>query len=71
MVYPHWLELPLSRTNFHGPIGVRAIEVRLYLFVILTYWSVCDDLHGSDHFPILIKETESSDNEQHCRWNLK
>ena len=28
---PHWLELPLSRTNFHGPKGVRAIEVRLYL----------------------------------------
>ena len=26
-----WLELPLSRTNFHGPKGVRAIEVRLYL----------------------------------------
>ena len=25
------LELPLSRTNFHGPKGVRAIEVRLYL----------------------------------------
>ena len=21
-------ELPLSRTNFHGPKGVRAIEVR-------------------------------------------
>ena len=27
---PQWLELPLSRTNFHGPKGVRAIEVRLY-----------------------------------------
>ena len=34
-------------------------------------WSVCDDLHGSDHFPILIEETESSDDEQNCRWNLK
>ena len=30
MINPHWLELPLSRTNFHGPKGVRAIEVRLY-----------------------------------------
>ena len=30
MINPHWFELPLSRTNFHGPIGVRAIEVRLY-----------------------------------------
>ena len=28
---PQWLELSLSRTNFHGPKGVRAIEVRLYL----------------------------------------
>ena len=24
------LELPLFRTSFHGPKGVRAIEVRLY-----------------------------------------
>ena len=24
-----WLELPLARTNFHGPKGVWAIEVRL------------------------------------------
>ena len=25
----HWLELPMARTIFHGPKGVRAIEVRL------------------------------------------
>ena len=31
VINPHWLELPLSRTNFHGPKGVRAIEVRLYI----------------------------------------
>ena len=30
IIDPHWLELPLSRTNFHGPEGVRATEVRLY-----------------------------------------
>ena len=30
MVNPQWLELPMSRTNFHGPKDVRAIEVRLY-----------------------------------------
>ena len=29
-INPHWLELPQSRTNFRGPKGVRAIEVRLY-----------------------------------------
>ena len=30
MINLHWLELPMSRTNFHGPKEVRAIEVRLY-----------------------------------------
>ena len=28
----HWLEL--SRTKFHGPKGVRAIQVRLYKFAL-------------------------------------
>ena len=31
MINPQWLELPMSRTNFHGPKDVRAIDVRLYL----------------------------------------
>ena len=31
MINPQWLELPMSRTNCHGPKDVRAIEVRLYL----------------------------------------
>ena len=30
MINLHWLELPMARTIFHGPKGVRAIEVRLY-----------------------------------------
>ena len=30
MINPQWLELPMSRMNFHGPKDVRAIEVRLY-----------------------------------------
>ena len=30
MIKPQWLEQPVSRTNFHGPKDVRAIEVRLY-----------------------------------------
>ena len=32
MINPKWLEQPMSRTNFHGPKDVRAIEVRLYLY---------------------------------------
>ena len=31
MINLHWLELPMARTLFHGPKGVRAIEVRLYI----------------------------------------
>ena len=30
MINTHKLELPLSRTYFHGSKGVRAIEIRLY-----------------------------------------
>ena len=31
MINPHWLELPMSRINFHGPKDVRAIEVLMYV----------------------------------------
>ena len=30
IINPQWFELPMSRTNFHGPKDIRAIEVRLY-----------------------------------------
>ena len=30
----HYLELPLSRTYFHGSKGFRAIEARLYAQVL-------------------------------------
>ena len=30
MINPQLLELPISRTNFHGPNNVRAIVIRLY-----------------------------------------
>ena len=30
MFNPQWLELPMSRTNFHGSKDVRTIEVRPY-----------------------------------------
>ena len=61
-------------TYLHPPTGIYyAIDLFLcHPNIYLDFdWSVCDDLHGSDHFPILIKETESSDDDQHCRWNLK
>ena len=41
MINPQWLELPMSRTNFHGPKDVRAIEVRLYYAMINDFdWNV-------------------------------
>ena len=35
MINLHWLELHMARTIFHGPEGVRAIEVRLYILVVI------------------------------------
>ena len=35
MIKPRWFELPMSRTNFHGPKDVRAIEVRLFIETVL------------------------------------
>ena len=31
MIHLHWPEIPIARTIFHGPKGVRAIKVRLYM----------------------------------------
>ena len=54
---PDWLELPLSRTNFHGTKGVRAIEVRLYFTgeksTLMDAISVCKNV-----IPNPWKETE-------------
>ena len=34
MINPQWLELPMSRTNLHGPKDVRDTEVRLYACIL-------------------------------------
>ena len=34
---PQWLELPMSRTKFHGHIDVRAIEVELMIIPFLPF----------------------------------
>ena len=31
MINTHWLELPPSRASFPGSMGVRTIEVQLYI----------------------------------------
>ena len=50
-------------TYLHPPTDLSICHPYIYLDFDS---SVCDDLHGSDHFPILIKEIEPSSNEQPC-----
>ena len=42
MISPQWLELPMSRTNFHGPKDVRAIEVQLYFVSLFIFKLVAE-----------------------------
>ena len=69
MINPQWLELPMSRTNFHGPKDVRAIEVRLYLvyffqqtcifsFTFYRIFAVCGLVYNN--------KITHSDNCRHC-----
>ena len=52
---PQWFEFPISRTNFHGPKDVWAIEVRLFIYKML----ICQtydflEKHGFLKFEILV-----------------
>ena len=42
-IIPKWLELPMSKTNFHGANVARAFEVRL--FFIFQRGEVVDDVN--------------------------
>ena len=55
MISPQWLELPISRTIFHGPEDVRVIVVRLYKHHLGTvstnnYWTT-----NTNHYKTAIK----------------
>ena len=50
MINPHWFELPMSRTNFHGPKDVRAIEVRLYVRIQSRHTQSTDELQWSNFY---------------------
>ena len=34
-------------------------------------WKVCEDSHGSDHFSIIMYETEETDSDKIPKWNFK
>ena len=38
MVNPQWLELSMSRTNFHGPKDVQAIGLTKPVIVTMSYF---------------------------------
>ena len=50
VINPQWLELPMSRTVYHVPKDVRAIEVRLYFCQLLTLMPFLNQQKGEkDH----------------------
>ena len=60
-------------TYYHGQTGVfTAIDLSLCSAdAVLDFnWSVLPDLHGSDHFPILISSTECEPRRRLPRWRL-
>ncbi len=64
---------PSSKTYLHPGTGsYSAIDLTLCSPVILPdfSWKVDDDLHGSDHFPILISENQPTAYSQPRRWKL-
>ena len=52
MINLHWFELPMARTLFHGPKGVRDIEVRLYMFLLSLKKNFCCEY--SLKYPVVI-----------------
>ena len=47
---PQWLERPMSRTNFHRPKDVRAIEDRLYTRVLQKVLSLRSDYFSATFY---------------------
>ena len=61
---PTYLHSP-TRNNFALDLSIRSPDIYLNFD-----WSVVDDLHGSDHFPVKIEQIESTNKDHHSRWNL-
>ena len=59
-----------SLTRNYFALDLSICSPNIYLDYLDFDWSVVDDLHGSDHFPIKIEEIESTNEDHHSRWNL-
>ena len=55
---PQWFELPISRTNFHGPKDVWVIEIRLYN----GHYILQTNEKQSNQFPLLQRGDHNTDN---------
>ena len=63
-----------QHTYLHpGSGSFTAIDLSLcHPSLYLDYeWKVCEDSHGSDHFPIIMYETEETDSDKIPKWNFK
>ena len=73
-INPQWLELPMSKKNFHSPKEFRATELRLYTEIVLTR-SDCVSGNKVIFQQILIKLTFGIENYKanfallHKSWN--
>ena len=65
MINPQWLELPMSRTNFHGPKDVRASEVRLYMVIQMR------PMRKSRGLLIFVSKTHTIDGDLKTMTNMK
>ena len=62
-----------SQTYLHPATGhFSSLDLSLcHPSLLLDYdWSVCDDQHGSDHFPVLMESVICSDDDHNPKWKL-
>ena len=63
----HWLELPLSRTYFHCPKGVRATEVRLYIDLLALQIQAKNLCRCSEYLVVCSAHLRRRDNSWNCQ----
>ena len=62
-----------SQTYLHPATGhFSSLDLSLcHPSLLLDYdWSVCDDEHGSDHFPVLMESVIWSEDDHNPKWKL-
>ena len=50
--------------------GKVLFRLQIYVYVIHLFWSVCEDQHSSDHFPIIIESIQTSSEDHNPEWKL-